>query len=144
MTGMRAIRLCLLAAVVAAAVPHAAGAQSTRSFSVATNSYTFGQAPDWMPDGKHVLHHKADADGTNQIHIANLDGSGERCLTCGQLGPNMVPDSRPQGDVILFHSWRGTNMDRGQVPRRRPHAAAAGPGARLNGVRRDAPGPART
>src|SRR5256884_3433643 len=25
----------------------------------------------------------------------------------------MVPDSRPQGDVILFHSWRGTNITLG-------------------------------
>ena len=62
-----------------------------------------------MPDGEHVVHHADRGDG-NQIYIARLDGSEERCLTCGQPGPNMVPDSRPQGDVILFHSWRGTNL----------------------------------
>src|SRR5439155_1765428 len=74
------------------------------AFEVTTNPYTFGQAPDWMPDGVHVVHH-ADRGEGNQIYVAKLDGSDERCLTCGQPGPNMVPDSRPQGDVILFHSW---------------------------------------
>src|SRR5205807_10132205 len=34
-------------------------------------------------------------------------GSGLRCLSCGQPGPNNVPAVRPQGDWILFHSWRG-------------------------------------
>jgi Tol biopolymer transport system component len=83
------------------------------AFVVTTNPYTFGQAPDWMPDGTHVVQHAPDANGTNQIYINALDGSGARCLTCGQPGPNMVPDSRPQGDVILFHSWRGTNITLG-------------------------------
>ena len=110
---MHPIRTCLLAALVAAVLPLAASATPARPFTVTTNSYQLGQAPDWMPDGKHVVHHKADADGVNQIHIAKLDGSEERCLTCGQPGPNMVPDSRAQGDVILFHSWRGTNITLG-------------------------------
>ena len=79
------------------------------TFAVTTNAYTFGQAPDWMPDGEHVVHH-ADPGGGNQIYVAKLDGSDARCLTCGQPGSNMVPDSRPQGDVILFHSWRGTAL----------------------------------
>jgi len=97
---------------VAAAVPMSAGA-SERAFVVKTNSYTFGQAPDWMPDGIHVVHHAPDPAGTNQIWIAKLDGSQSRCLTCGQPGPNMVPSARRQGDVILFHSWRGTNITLG-------------------------------
>jgi hypothetical protein len=94
----------LLAAAEAGAVP--------ARFEVTTNPYTFGQAPDWMPDGEHVVHH-ADRGEGNQIYVAKLDGTDERCLTCGQPGPNMVPDSRPQGDVILFHSWRGTNITLG-------------------------------
>ena len=89
------------------------GGAAEPAFEVTTNSYQFGQAPDWMPDGEHVVHHAFDEDGTNQIYIAALDGSDPRCLTCGQPGPNMVPDSRPQGDVILFHSWRGTNITLG-------------------------------
>ncbi|MGH2726164.1 MAG: TolB family protein [Actinomycetota bacterium] len=85
----------------------------TPAFEVETNSFQFGQAPDWMPDGEHVVHHAFDQDGTNQIWIAKLDGTEAKCLTCGQPGPNMAPDSRPQGDVILFHSWRGTNITLG-------------------------------
>jgi Tol biopolymer transport system component len=104
---LSAVTVALLLAAVAP------GRAAQPRFEVTTNPYTFGQAPDWMPDGVHVVHHKADADGTNQIWIAKLDGSEERCLTCGQPGPNMVPDSHPQGDVILFHSWRGTNITLG-------------------------------
>lgn len=106
------MRLLVVGIAVATLAPFAATADAP-AFVVTTNGYTFGQAPDWMPDGAHVVHHAADADGTNQIYINALDGSGQRCLTCGQEGPNMVPDSRPQGDVILFHSWRGTNITLG-------------------------------
>ena len=109
---MRRSLLAAIAALACALAPLGANADEP-AFEVTTNSYQFGQAPDWMPDGEHVVHHKADAEGVNQIHIARLDGSEERCLTCGQEGPNMVPDSRPQGDVILFHSWRGTNITLG-------------------------------
>ncbi len=102
----------MVLALVAAVVPFSAHADAP-AFEVTTNSYQFGQAPDWMPDGEHVVHHAFDEEGTNQISIAELDGSDPQCLTCGQPGPNMVPDSRPQGDVILFHSWRGTNITLG-------------------------------
>jgi hypothetical protein len=95
-----------------AATPIGARA-SEPAFTVTTNPYTFGQAPDWMPDGIHVVHHAPDDAGTNQIWIAKLDGTGARCVTCGQAGPNMVPSARTQGDVILFHSWRGTNITLG-------------------------------
>jgi Tol biopolymer transport system component len=44
--------------------------------------------------------------------MANFDGTAVHCLTCS--GPqsqnsnvNGVPAVRPQGDWILFHSWRG-------------------------------------
>jgi len=105
-------KLALVVALVAAGASLGARGDVT-PFVVTTNPATFGQAPDWMPDGEHVVHHAADEDGTNQIWIAKLDGTEARCLTCGQPGPNMVPDSRPQGDVILFHSWRGTNITLG-------------------------------
>jgi Tol biopolymer transport system component len=104
--------LAIVLALVGAAVPFGARADAP-AFVVTTNSYQFGQAPDWMPDGEHVVHHAFDEEGTNQIYIAELDGSDPQCVTCGQPGPNMVPDSRPQGDVILFHSWRGTNITLG-------------------------------
>ena len=106
------VRLAGAALAIATLTPFVAPAEPP-AFVVTTNPYTFGQAPDWMPDGVHVVHHAADADGTNQIWIAKLDGTESRCLTCGQPGPNMVPDSRAQGDVILFHSWRGTNITLG-------------------------------
>jgi len=103
-----------LAAAIAVVTLAPFGARAADpAFVVTTNPYTFGQAPDWMPDGIHVVHHAADADGVNQIYVNALDGTGARCLTCGQPGPNMVPDSRAQGDVILFHSWRGTNITLG-------------------------------
>ena len=105
-------RFAIVVAVIALAPSFGARAAAP-SFEVTTNPYTFGQAPDWMPDGIHVVHHAPDADGVNQIFIAKLDGTESRCLTCGQPGPNMVPDARPQGDVVLFHSWRGTNITLG-------------------------------
>ena len=36
-----------------------AGLAAEPGFMVTTNPYTFGQAPDWMPDGVHVVHHAA-------------------------------------------------------------------------------------
>src|SRR5262245_35464505 len=105
----RATRWLALAALVPCLLWPASGHADPAAFTVITNPYTFGQAPDWMPDGEHVVHH-ADRGEGNQLYVVDLDGSDERCLTCGQPGPNMVPDSRPQGDVVLFHSWRGTNL----------------------------------
>lgn len=104
--------LIVLGASLVGLVPLASRADPP-TFEVTTNSFQFGQAPDWMPDGEHVVHHAFDEQGVNQIWIAKLDGTEAVCLTCGQPGPNMVPDSRPQGDVILFHSWRGTNITLG-------------------------------
>jgi Tol biopolymer transport system component len=106
---VRRFLIALSVSLVSLPVPFGARAEEP-AFEVVTNPYTFGQAPDWMPDGEHVVHHAFDDEGVNQIHIARLDGTESRCLTCGQEGPNMVPDSRAQGDVILFHSWRGTNI----------------------------------
>jgi Tol biopolymer transport system component len=98
---------CLLAIACALSLG-AAGPASATSFKVTTNAFTFGQAPDWMPDGRVVWHD--DVTGEQQTYISALDGSGKRCLTCAQKGPNMVAQARPQGDWILFHSWLGHNM----------------------------------
>jgi len=80
---------------------------STAPFSVSTHPYTFGQAPVFMPDGRVV--HAKDFGGPDgqQVYISPLDGSDQRCVTCGQAPapPNGVPAVRPQGDWILFHSW---------------------------------------
>ena len=70
-----------------------------------------GQAPIWRPDGSGFVYARKDANGKNQVWTANLDHSNETCLTCDLPwpGPNHVPQYRPQGDKILFHSW-GTHM----------------------------------
>src|SRR5947209_4749336 len=74
----------------------AAAPASASTFKVTTNSFTFGQAPDWMPNGQVVWHD--DVTGENQVYVSNLDGSGKRCLTCAQKGPNEVAQARRQGD----------------------------------------------
>src|SRR5712691_1277797 len=97
------------------AVPLAAGAGAADEsvdwgapFLVSTNSFTFGQAPDWSPDGTRVLYHDDyPANPGQQLYTSRLDGSDRRCITCGQDAPNMVAHWRPQGDAILFHSWGG-------------------------------------
>ena len=89
---------------------------STASFNLTTHAYAFGQAPVFMPNGAQVLFGKNFQQGDgNQVYIANLDGSGLECLTC--TGPNSqsantngVPAVRPQGDWLLFHSWRGHSI----------------------------------
>src|SRR4051794_39165659 len=77
-------------------------------FVTQQNSFTFSQAPMWSPDGKRVVWYKP-IDGDNQVVTSKLDGSDQQCVTCGQPGPNQVAQYRPQGDVILFHSWREKN-----------------------------------
>src|SRR5919108_5556994 len=91
-----------------------AGEYSTAPFNVTQHSYAFGQAPVFMPDGKHVLFGKNFREGDGmQVYRTRLDGSQLRCLTCDGPGPNdvnNVPVPRPQGDWVLYHSWRGHNI----------------------------------
>jgi Tol biopolymer transport system component len=101
----------LLAALPLAPAASAAGSPySTAPYQVTTNSYAFGQAPVFMPDGRVVFGKDFKKGDGAQVYIANQDGSGLRCLTCGQPAPNNVPAVRPQGDWILFHSWRGHHI----------------------------------
>ena len=101
--------VAVLALVLApAAFASARSAYTSAPYTLSTNSYAFGQAPVFMPDGRHVLFGKDFKKGDKaQIYSVRLNGSGLRCLSCGQPGPNNVPAVRPQGDWILFHSWRG-------------------------------------
>src|SRR5439155_11671970 len=75
--------------------------------------YAFGQAPVFMPRGQQVVFGKNFRQGDgNQVYMSSLDGTGLNCLTCSGPGSNEsnvngVPAVRPQGDWILFHSWRG-------------------------------------
>ena len=97
--------------MLAAALPATAHAQE---FQVETNPFALGQAPDWMPDGEHVVwHENLGPEQGIQVVISRLDGSDKRCVTCGQPGPNSVATVRPGGDRIMFHSWRGKNLTLG-------------------------------
>ena len=95
-----------LVSTPAAASSGSANPYFTAPFTVQTNGYTFGQDPSWSPDGR-VLSNERDATGAEQVYVSALHGSRVRCLTCGQPGPNGFPQERPQGDWILFCSWRG-------------------------------------
>ena len=81
---------------------------ATARFEVTTNSYAFGQAPVFMPDGE-VLFGKDFGKG-NQVYESAFDGADLRCLTCELPAPNGVPAVRPQGDWIIFHSWMGHHL----------------------------------
>jgi Tol biopolymer transport system component len=106
--GARAALAALGAALACAAPAHAD--YSTAPFSTTIQPYTFGQAPVFMPDGRVVFGKDFKAGDGTQVYIADRDGSNLRCITCGQPAPNGVPAVRPQGDWILFHSWRGHNV----------------------------------
>jgi hypothetical protein len=104
-------------AVAVASHKHAAVDYSTAPFTETTNSYAYGQAPVFLPDGKTVLFGKDFQTGEkNQIYSASFpSGSDVTCLTC--TGPddttnnvNGVPAVRPQGDWVLFSSWRGREI----------------------------------
>jgi Tol biopolymer transport system component len=78
---------------------------SDRPFRVVTHGVTFGQAPVVGRDGTVVFHD--DAGDGEQIYASRMDGSHRRCITCAIGAPNMVPQLRPEGDAVLFHSWHG-------------------------------------
>lgn len=99
------------AAVALGALPTAASArQGAGAFKITNNSYTFGQAPAFLPDGRVVFNEDFGKGAGEQLYVARRDGTRITCITCGQAGPNMVPQTRPQGDWILYHSWAGRHV----------------------------------
>ncbi len=82
------------------------GSFSAARFTATVNPHTFGQDPTWTADGR-VLSNERDRSGVSQIYVSRLDGARMSCLTCGQPGPNGFPEERPEGDWILFCSFRG-------------------------------------
>ncbi len=78
-------------------------------FTTAVDPFTFGQDPSWTADGR-VLSNEVSPSGTNQVYVSGLRGARMSCLTCGQPGPNGFPQERPQGDWILFCSFRGQTI----------------------------------
>ncbi len=87
-------------------VPDPANPFFSARFTTTANSFTFGQDPSWTADGR-VLSNEPDPGGVSQVYVSRLDGSTMSCLTCGQPGPNGFPQERPQGDWVLFCSFRG-------------------------------------
>jgi Tol biopolymer transport system component len=108
-----ALALALTAAALAAAPAALAAPSPYTSAPIHETAapHNFGQAPVFTPGGRVVWGDNAGKKA--QIFSANIDGSDTKCLTCGQPGPNGVPNVRPQGDWILFHSWRGHSVDVG-------------------------------
>jgi Tol biopolymer transport system component len=102
-----------LAGCSGAAAPSATAGSAnpffTNRFRTTVNPYTFGQDPSWTADGR-VLSNENDRSGVSQIYGSRLDGTDMSCLTCGQPGPNGFPQERPQGDWILFCSFRGQKI----------------------------------
>lgn len=96
-------------AVPAAAAGGTPGPYFLAPFTTRTNGFTFGQDPSWTPDGR-VLSTEKDPAGVAQVFVSALDGAHPSCLTCGQPGPNGFAQERPQGDWILFCSWRGQTV----------------------------------
>lgn len=110
-TGLATIVALVVVLAIPAAAPAAPSPYLTAPFNERAHPFTFGQAPTFMPDGRVV--YGRDEGQKIQTYIANLDGSGKRCLTCTMPGPNGVPAPRPQGDWILFHSWQGHSITLG-------------------------------
>jgi Tol biopolymer transport system component len=104
------VALPLLGPFAPAARADATNPYASAPFAVTTHSYTFSQAPVFMPDGRVAvgLDPSTGWNGNNaQVYLSNFNGSGQKCLTCELPAPNDVPATRPQGDWILFHSWMG-------------------------------------
>lgn len=81
----------------------------TNRFTTTVDSFTFGQDPSWTVDGR-ILSNEDDPAGVSQVYVSRVDGSAMSCLTCGQPGPNGFPQERPEGDWILFCSFRGQSV----------------------------------
>jgi Tol biopolymer transport system component len=98
------------ALALASAAPAGASPYSQAPYTLANHTYTFGQAPAFMPDGRVVVGKDFKDGAGTQVYVSNFDGSHRTCLTCDMEAPNNVPAVRPQGDWILFHSWNGHTL----------------------------------
>jgi hypothetical protein len=110
------IGLAALLVVLAAPVAQAAHNYFTAPFSENAHAPAFGQAPVFVPhtDPQLVVFGKDFRAGEkNQVYLERFDGQGPiTCLTCtgpgsGTDNVNGVPSVSPDGQWIIFHSWRG-------------------------------------
>ncbi len=108
-----AIALSLLVSVgwsaAGASATEPANPTFTSRFTTTVDPFTFGQDPSWTADGR-VLSNEVSPSGTTQIYVSGPRGAKMSCLTCGQPGPNGFPQERPEGDWILFCSFRGQSV----------------------------------
>jgi Tol biopolymer transport system component len=103
--------LLAVALLAPAAVATAKTDYATAPFTTQVDqSVSFGQSPVFLPDGRVTFGKDMGTGDGTQIYIVNRDGTNLKCFTCGQPAPNNVPAVRPQGDWILFHSWRGHHV----------------------------------
>jgi WD40-like Beta Propeller Repeat len=116
-----------IGATLAIALAGPAGASALRSywsapFGETTHAPAFGQAPVFVPhtDPQLVVYGKDFKTGDkNQVYIQRFDGQGAiTCLTCTGPGSevgnvNGVPAVSPDGQWIIFHSWRGHYLNIG-------------------------------
>jgi WD40-like Beta Propeller Repeat len=106
----------LAAAIALIGATGAQGAYFTAPFSETTHTPAFGQAPVFVPHTNPqlvVFGQDYKTGDKNQVYIERFDGQGPiTCLTCTGPGSstgnvNGVPAVSPDGNWIIFHSWRG-------------------------------------
>jgi dipeptidyl aminopeptidase/acylaminoacyl peptidase len=74
-------------------------ADGSGRFSVTTNP--FDSEPTWSPDGTKIAFTSDDPDGT-EIHVVNVDGSGEVNITNNPAVEDFNPAWSPDGSSIAF------------------------------------------
>src|SRR5262249_51954865 len=74
------------------------------------HSDTNDALPAWSPDGRKLAFDRIDDTGTDQIYIANANGSGSRKVSHGFL-PTGVPRWAPDGNALVVTHPRGPTLD---------------------------------
>lgn len=114
-TGLAAL-VALFGVLLGAQAAQARHNYFSAPFSESTHTPAFGQAPVFVPgtNPQLVVFGKDFRTGEkNQVYIERFDGQGPTtCLTCtgpgsGTDNVNGVPSVSPDGQWIIFHSWRG-------------------------------------
>ncbi|WP_291984898.1 amidohydrolase family protein [Luteitalea sp.] len=107
------------------------GGQATRI----TSGQAYDMQPAWSPDGKHLVF-ISDRNGSENIWIANADGSKPRAITTTERDNYMSPTWTPDGEYVIaakgaqlwmYNQAGGSGVQMtGAGPR--PAAATPGPG----------------